>query len=84
MEHSITTDQSPVNDPVNHPRHYTSHPSKIECIQVTEHMPFCVGSAVKYLWRAGIKGNDNGIEDLRKAAWYVKREIERRENTTRR
>jgi hypothetical protein len=40
-------------------------------------MSFCVGNAVKYLWRADHKGND--IEDLRKAAWYINREIERRE-----
>jgi hypothetical protein len=62
-------------DMVNHPPHYTAHPSGVECIQVTEHMNFCVGNAVKYLWRADLK---NGIEDLEKAAWYVAREIERR------
>jgi len=62
------------HDPVNHPQHYTSHPSGVECITVTEHMNFNIGNAVKYLWRAGQK---NGLEDLRKAAWYVNREIER-------
>ena len=65
-----------MKDNVNHPPHYTVHPSGIECIEVTEHMSFCVGNAVKYLWRADHKGND--IEDLRKAAWYINREIERR------
>lgn len=75
-------------DDVNHPRHYTSHPSGVECISITEHMNFNIGNAVKYLWRAGIKGEaktvgDMGnaklkhIEDLKKAAWYVNREIER-------
>ena len=64
------------HDPINHPRHYTGHPSGVECIEITEHMNFCVGNAVKYLWRAGLKGDD--IEDLRKAAWYVQREIDRR------
>ncbi len=64
------------HDPVNHPAHYTSHPSGVECIQVTEHMNFNVGNAVKYLWRAGSKGD--ALEDLRKAAWYVDREIARR------
>lgn len=64
------------DDPVNHPSHYTSHPSGVECIQVTEHMGFNVGNAVKYLWRADEKGN--ALEDLRKAAWYVEREIARR------
>jgi len=72
-----TTDKgTTVKDNVNHPQHYTAHPSGIECIEVTEHMSFCVGNAVKYLWRADHKGND--IEDLRKAVWYIKREIERR------
>lgn len=63
------------HDAVNHPRHYTEHPSGIECIQITEHMNFCLGNAVKYIWRADLK---NGLEDLEKAAWYVAREIERR------
>jgi hypothetical protein len=63
-------------DNVNHPPHYTSHPSGVECIQVTEHMGFNVGNAVKYLWRADLKGN--AIEDLKKARWYIDREIERR------
>lgn len=62
-------------DAVNHPKHYCSHPSGVECIQVTEHMNFNVGNAVKYLWRADLK---NGVEDLEKAAWYINREIERR------
>ena len=62
-------------DPVNHPKHYTSHPSGVECIQVTEHMNFCVGNAIKYLWRAGEKGNH--LEDLKKARWYIDREINR-------
>ena len=62
-------------DPVEHPKHYTSHPSGVECIQVTEHMTFCLGNAVKYLWRAGLKGPT--LEDLKKARWYIDREIER-------
>jgi hypothetical protein len=62
------------HDPVNHPQHYTSHPSGVECIQVTEHMNFNIGNAVKYLWRADHK---NGLEDLKKAAWYINREIQR-------
>ncbi|NKW33724.1 DUF3310 domain-containing protein [Rhodococcus hoagii] len=63
------------NDAVNHPGHYTSHPSGVECIQITEHMSFCLGNAIKYIWRADLKGN--AIEDLRKARWYVDREIAR-------
>jgi|SRR5208282_4427908 len=64
------------HDPVNHPQHYTSHPSGVECVDVVEHYNFNVGSAIKYLWRAGLKSSDP-IEDLRKAAWCVNREIER-------
>lgn len=63
-------------DNVDHPAHYTQHPSGVECIQITEHMNFCIGNAIKYLWRADLK---NGLEDLQKARWYVNREIERRE-----
>ena len=64
------------HDPVNHPLHYTEHASGVECIQVTEHMNFCLGNAVKYIWRAGLK-SDSPVEDLRKARWYIEREIER-------
>ena len=65
------------NDNVNHPKHYCSHPSGIECIQVTEHMSFLIGNAMKYLWRADEKGAP--IEDLKKAIWYIEREIAKRE-----
>lgn len=65
-----------MTDPVNHPPHYNDHPSGIECIDIVEHMNFCVGNAIKYLWRAGLKSND-AIQDLEKANWYVSREIER-------
>ena len=64
------------DDPVNHPEHYTSHPSGVECIQITEHMGFCIGNAVKYLWRADMKGR--AIEDLEKARFYIDREIAKR------
>ncbi len=64
------------DDPVNHPAHYTTHPSGVECIVVTEHMNFCLGNAMKYIWRADEKGSD--IEDLKKASWYIDREITRR------
>lgn len=62
-------------DAVNHPAHYNAHPSGVECIDVVEHMPFNVGSAIKYLWRAGLKGD--AVEDLEKAAWYASREAAR-------
>ena len=65
-----------MTDEINHPKHYTSHPSGIECIEVVEHLGFCVGNAIKYLWRAGLKGD--ALEDLKKARWYIDREIARR------
>src|SRR5678815_214842 len=63
------------HDPVNHPKHYTSHPSGVECIQITEHMGFCLGNVLKYVWRADLKG---GVEDLLKAQFYLAREIAKR------
>ena len=63
------------HDNVNHPKHYTSSDAVcdkcgdcIECIEVTRHMPFNIGNAVKYLWRWQHK---NGLEDLKKARWYL-------------
>lgn len=64
------------HDPVNQPKHYTRHPSGIECIQITEHMGFNLGNALKYIWRCDLK--DDAIEDLKKAAWYLNRELEKR------
>ncbi|USC18122.1 DUF3310 domain-containing protein [Rhodococcus sp. 11-3] len=65
-------------DPVNHPKHYTSDPSGVECIQITRHRSFNIGNAIKYLWRAGLKGDGEKakhIEDLEKVLWYVRDEI---------
>lgn len=61
---------------VEHPPHYNSHPSGIECITVTEHMNFNLGNAVKYIWRAGLKSAALK-PDLEKAVWYLRREIAR-------
>jgi Protein of unknwon function (DUF3310) len=72
----MTNDET--GDPVNHPPHYNAHPSGVECIEIIEHMNFCLGNAVKYIWRADEKGN--AIEDLEKAEFYVRREIERRKH----
>lgn len=66
-------------DSVNHPKHYTDHPSGVECIQITEHMGFNLGNAIKYVWRSDLKGSS--LEDLRKAIWYIDREIQKREAT---
>jgi len=65
-----------MTDPVNHPAHYTEHPSGVECIQITEHMGFNLGNAVKYIWRADLKGS--AIQDLEKARWYIDRELTKR------
>lgn len=67
----------PEHDAVNNPKHYTSHPSGVECIQVIEHFGFNLGNVIKYLWRAEEKGAP--LEDLKKAAWYLNREIQKRE-----
>lgn len=73
-------------DHVNHPEHYTSDPSGIECIEITRHRNFAIGSAIKYLWRAGRKGEegktsiDKQVEDLNKSIWYIKDEINRLKN----
>lgn len=65
------------HDPVEHPPHYTAHASGVECIEITRHMNFNLGNAVKYIWRADLKGD--ALEDLRKARFYVDDEIRRRE-----
>jgi hypothetical protein len=67
------------HDPVNNPKHYTSHPSGVECIQITEHMGFNLGNVIKYTWRADEKGN--ALEDLMKARYYLNREIKKRGGT---
>lgn len=67
------------SDDVNHPAHYTSSPSGVECIDIVEHLTFNVGNAIKYLWRAGLKAPDP-VKDLKKARWYIDREIGRLSN----
>lgn len=69
-----------MTDAVNHPAHYTQHPSGIECIKITEGMNAPnLANAFKYLFRAGLKGDVSVThkQDLAKAAWYVRREISR-------
>lgn len=63
---------------INHPSHYNEHPSGVECIDIAEHMGFCLGNALKYIWRAELK-HESPIEDLKKAQWYIGREIKRLE-----
>ena len=71
------------NDRVAHPKHYTWLKDKcgVEVIDITRHMDFCLGNAVKYLLRAGHKteqgytDREKTIEDLRKAVWYINDKI---------
>ena len=60
-------------DNVNQPKHYCSHASGIECIQIAELLPFNLGSALKYLWRKGLKWDEN--EDVKKAIFYLRRQV---------
>lgn len=64
------------NDPVNHPAHYRMA-NGAEVIDLTENLSFCRGNAVKYICRAGLKDPATEVQDLRKAAWYIEREIAR-------
>ena len=73
-------------DKVNNPSHYCSHPSGVECIDITEHYDFCIGNAIKYLWRSGLKCEEGytsiekEVEDLKKSIWYINRKIKYLEN----
>lgn len=73
------------NDMVNSPKHYNSHPSGIECIEIARHYCFSIGNAIKYLWRAGLKKDvslgdkQKEIEDLKKAIWYINDRIKQLE-----
>lgn len=64
-------------DMVEHPPHYTSDPSGVECIEITRHRNFNIGNALKYLWRAGLKDGNSDVQDLKKAVWYIEDEIKR-------
>lgn len=71
-------------DDVNHPSHYAENGppcphcgNTIECITITEAMPFCLGNTYKYIWRRNEKGTP--LKDLKKARWYLDREIQRME-----
>lgn len=71
-----------MNDPVNHPNHYMSDNSGIECIDAIQaaltkeqFIGFCKGNAMKYIWRAGKKKGSEDT-DMRKAEWYCKKAYE--------
>jgi hypothetical protein len=70
-------DPSALFDPVNRPEHYNTHPSGVECVAITEHMTCMIGSAIKYLWRHGLKAGADADQDLRKAIWCIERERSR-------
>ncbi len=73
-------------DKVNRPKHYTSHPSGVECIDIAKYYDFMIGNAIKYVWRAGLKSEEGyrdskkEIEDLKKAVWYINTKIEHLES----
>lgn len=68
-----------MNEQINHPSHYGGD-TTYETIKVIEAwcLGFHLGNCIKYISRAG-KKTDNYLEDLKKAKWYLDREIERRE-----
>jgi hypothetical protein len=68
-------------DPVNYPRHYTENPTGLQAWDITQHMNFCLGNAVKYIWRVSFGGKANDREDLEKAIKYLEKEIKRRYDT---
>lgn len=76
-----------MKDRIN-PNYYKEHPSGVECIDITRHYCFCIGNAIKYLWRAGLKQEDGltntekEIEDLKKAVWYIQDRIKELEKNT--
>ena len=60
-------------DIVNHPAHYESQAIVIQPIDLYEKLPFCLGNALKYVFRAGHKDGSSELEDLKKALWYLER-----------
>jgi hypothetical protein len=66
-----------MDDAIEHPSHYNSHPSGVECITIVQHFEFNIGNAIKYLWRAGLKESSSYEEDLLKARQYIDFELAR-------
>ena len=67
-----------MSNTVNNPKHYGGADNTYEAIKVIEawQLGFNLGNAIKYIARAGKKDAAKGIEDLQKAEWYIKRQIE--------
>lgn len=68
-----------MHDNVNHPLHYGGSENPFEPIKIIDHykLGFALGNAIKYILRAGLKPDNNYIQDLEKAKWYINHEIER-------
>lgn len=69
----------PDDSPVEHPKHYNSHPSGVECITIARHHNFNIGNVFKYLWRIGLKGaksatKEQRLEEIDKAIFYLRDE----------
>lgn len=73
-EHNTTVTKD--DDLINHPYHYTWHPSGVECKDIIQEFSYNIGSAMGYLWRHKYK---NGVQDLKKAIQHIQFEIERLE-----
>lgn len=69
-----TTQSEDPDEKVNHPRYYNQHPSQIECIELIEHLPGNLHSAVKYIWRCGLKKSETPLRDMLSAKWYTEQE----------
>lgn len=67
------------SETVEHPSHYNSHPSGVECLTIVRWYNFNLGNVIKYIWRAGLKEGASELDDLRKASFYLDDEIKRRE-----
>lgn len=71
-----------MSEAVDHPKHYGGADNPYEAIKIIEALglDFCLGNTIKYICRAGKKGDE--LEDLKKAAWYLSRAIQQREATS--
>jgi len=66
------SDQLQPEDPIN-PKHYTSHSSGIQCIEISKHLSGCLAQAFQYVWRCGQK--DDPVQELKKAIWFIEAEL---------
>lgn len=73
MARQVRNKKTTKKEQINHPSHYNSHPSKIECIEMIRRFDFNLGSSFKYLYRRDEK--ENLIQDIKKALWYVQDEL---------